>query len=121
MWKPDAPVESSAMAWAAVCCLSDIPPNTGRAVLLQGQQIAVFHVAAGEPCLYALDNFDPKGGANVLSRGIVGDLQGHRVVASPLYKHHYRLADGVCLEDEACRLRTFPVRLMEGQVLLALG
>ena len=29
--------------------------------------------------------------ANVLSRGLVGDLQGERVVASPIYKHHFSL------------------------------
>jgi nitrite reductase (NADH) large subunit len=35
--------------------------------------------------------------AHVLSRGIVGELRGERVVASPLYKHHYSLATGRCL------------------------
>ena len=41
--------------------------------------------------VYALDNFDPHSGANVLSRGIVGDLSGELVVASPVYKHHFSL------------------------------
>ncbi len=40
--------------------------------------------------MYALDNFDPASSrANVLSRGLTGDLQNERVVASPIYKNHF--------------------------------
>ncbi|MDF3918613.1 nitrite reductase (NAD(P)H) small subunit family protein [Salinicola salarius] len=63
--------------------------------------------AAGE--LYAVDNRDPFSGANVIGRGIVGDLKGELVVASPIYKQHFRLTDGQCLEDATRRLRTWSV------------
>ncbi|WP_110630155.1 nitrite reductase (NAD(P)H) small subunit family protein [Salinicola salarius] len=63
--------------------------------------------AAGE--LYAVDNRDPFSGANVIGRGIVGDLEGELVVASPIYKQHFRLTDGQCLEDATRRLRTWSV------------
>ncbi|WP_322527884.1 nitrite reductase (NAD(P)H) small subunit [Salinicola sp. LHM] len=63
--------------------------------------------AAGE--LYAVDNHDPFSGANVIGRGIVGDLKGELVVASPIYKQHFRLTDGQCLEDATRRLRTWSV------------
>jgi nitrite reductase/ring-hydroxylating ferredoxin subunit len=33
-------------------------------------------------------------------RGIIGDLQGERVIASPIYKQHFSLATGRCLEDK---------------------
>ena len=49
--------------------------------------------------VYALDNFDPASRANVLSRGLTGNLQGERVVASPIYKHHFALTSGRCMED----------------------
>ncbi|WP_232823865.1 nitrite reductase (NAD(P)H) small subunit [Salinicola sp. CPA57] len=62
---------------------------------------------AGE--LYALGNYDPFSGANVIGRGIVGDLQGELVVASPIYKQHFRLTDGQCIEDATRRLRTWTV------------
>lgn len=64
---------------------------------------------ADEPEIYALDNRDPFSGANVIGRGIVGDLKGELVVASPIYKQHFRLTDGQCLEDATRRLRTWSV------------
>ena len=69
-----------------VCALDELVAGTGVAALVDGRQIAMFQV---DGRVYALDNFDPASGANVLSRGIVGDLQGERVVASPIYKHHF--------------------------------
>ena len=59
--------------------------------------------------LYALDHFDPFSNANVIARGIIGDVKGSPVVASPLYKQHFRLEDGQCLEDEDVKLRTWKV------------
>lgn len=74
--------------------------------------------AAGE--LYALDNHDPFSGANVIGRGIVGDLRGELVVASPIYKQHFRLRDGQCLEDADQRLRHWPVAF-DGDDVVLLG
>jgi nitrite reductase (NADH) small subunit len=70
--------------------------------------------------LYALDNYDPIGKANVLSRGLVGDLRGTLVVASPLYKQHFSLASGRCLEQEEVAVATYPVRVNDGWVEVAL-
>jgi nitrite reductase (NADH) small subunit len=80
---------------------------------VNGRQIAIFRIG---DTLYALDNFDPASGANVLSRGIVGDLKGECVVASPLYKHHYSLVTGRCLEDSAKSFNVYPVRALDGRV-----
>lgn len=73
---------------------------------------------AAEPELYALDNHDPFSGANVIGRGIVGDLGGELVVASPIYKQHFRLRDGQCLEDPERRLRHWSVALDGDDVVL---
>ncbi len=59
---------------------------------------------------------DPASGVNVLSRGIVGDIGGDLVVASPIYKQHFCLATGRCLEEADFSVTTYPVRLVEGQV-----
>ncbi|MDH4573957.1 nitrite reductase (NAD(P)H) small subunit family protein [Salinicola acroporae] len=72
--------------------------------------------AVGE--LYAVDNHDPFSGANVIGRGIVGDLNGELVVASPIYKQHFRLRDGLCLEDPDQRLRCWPVAFEGDDVVL---
>jgi nitrite reductase (NADH) small subunit len=103
--------------WIPVCRLKDIVPNTGVCALVNGRQVAVFRV--GDDRLFALANFDPFSKANVLSRGIVGDLKGELVVASPVYKHHFSLQSGACLEDDSVRLDVFPVRLEGHSVWLA--
>src|SRR5262245_58452496 len=84
--------------WVAVCRLDDIVPNTGVCALVNGRQIAVFRL--DDDRLYAIDNYDPFSKANVLSRGIVGDVKGELVVASPVYKQHFSLVTGRCIEDE---------------------
>ena len=100
--------------WEEVCRLEDIVPNTGVCALVGAGQVAVFRL--DDDSLYALDNRDPFSGANVLSRGIVGDLKGELVVASPVYKQHFSLATGQCLEDPEVRVATHAVRL-EGDVV----
>ena len=82
--------------WRFICALDDIIDETGVCALLDGKQIAVFRV--GE-VVYALDNYDPASNANVLARGLIGDLGGEIVVASPVYKNHFSLLTGRCLED----------------------
>jgi nitrite reductase (NADH) small subunit len=100
--------------WIAVCRLDDIVPNTGVCALVGGQQVAVFRL--DDDSVYALSNHDPFSRANVLSRGIVGDLKGELVVASPVYKQHFSLDSGQCLEDPQVRVPVFASRLENGTV-----
>lgn len=100
-----------------VCALSDINLDTGVCALVDGKQVAIFRPAAsGE--LFAIDNYDPIGKANVLSRGLVSDVKGHLTVASPLYKQHYCLADGRCLEEDVS-IPTYQVKVEGERVLVA--
>jgi NAD(P)H-dependent nitrite reductase small subunit len=96
-----------------VCTLDDILDGAGACALVDGEQLAVFRV--GEE-VFALENHDPWSGANVLARGIVGDLQGQLVVASPVYKQHFNLRTGRCLEDESVGLRHWPCGVLDGRV-----
>jgi nitrite reductase (NADH) large subunit len=102
------------MKWINVCSLDDILPNTGVAALIDGHQVAIYRLS--DDSVFALDNHCPASNANVLSRGLIGDLAGELVVASPIYKHHYRLKDGVCLEDKAFNVTAHPVQVVEGVV-----
>jgi NAD(P)H-dependent nitrite reductase small subunit len=99
--------------WSAICELEEILPNAGVCALVAGRQIAVFRV---DDWVFAIDNHDPASRANVLSRGLVGDVKGERVVASPLYKHHYSLSTGRCLEDAGKSVNVYPARIMDGHV-----
>jgi nitrite reductase (NADH) large subunit len=96
-----------------VCALDDILPDTGVCARLGSRQVAVFRI---EDTVYAIDNYDPAGGANVLSRGIVGDLGGELVVASPLYKQHYSLTTGRCLEEAEHSVAVYAARVVDGVV-----
>ena len=105
------------MEWVEVCKLADIMPNTGVGAIIHQQQIALFRVG-NEKRVYALSNQDPFSQAFVMSRGIVGDLQGERVVASPIYKQHFSLATGRCLEDKEQKLLVFPSKIENGCVFV---
>jgi NAD(P)H-dependent nitrite reductase small subunit len=101
------------MSWVGVCELADVLPDTGVCALVNGRQIAVFRCADSA---FAIDNHDPASNANVLSRGLLGDVNGERVVASPLYKHHFSLTTGRCLEDSSKSVNVYPARVLDGRV-----
>jgi nitrite reductase (NADH) small subunit len=82
--------------WRLVCELDEILPDAGVAAFVDGKQIAVFRIGDS---VHAISNFDPHSNANVLSRGLVGDVQAEPAVASPIYKHHFSLITGRCIED----------------------
>ncbi|ENU20258.1 nitrite reductase [NAD(P)H], large subunit [Acinetobacter bohemicus ANC 3994] len=104
--------------WIEICHLDDITPNTGVGAIVEDQQIALFRIGH-EKRVYALSNQDPFSQAFVMSRGILGDLQGERVVASPIYKQHFSLATGRCLEDKNQKLLVFPSKIEEGRVFVS--
>ncbi|MCF8999190.1 nitrite reductase small subunit NirD [Acinetobacter nectaris] len=105
------------MDWIDVCALDEITPNTGVGILVDQQQIAVFRVGH-EHRVYALSNQDPFSQSFVMSRGIIGDIQGERVVASPIYKQHFSLVTGRCLEDGQHSLKSFATKVEHGRVFV---
>ncbi len=107
--------------WFDICELIDILPSMGRCALFNDKQIAIFRVItpSGTEDFYAIDNFCPFSNANTLSRGITGNLDGKTVIASPIYKQHFDLSTGVCLEDESVKVNTYLVRLEGGTIQLA--
>ncbi|RZS34904.1 nitrite reductase (NADH) small subunit [Herbihabitans rhizosphaerae] len=105
------------IAWLPVCRDEVLAPEHGVAVLLPGgEQAAVFRTHDGD--LHALSNVDPFSGAAVLARGIVGDLAGVPMVASPMHKQHFDLRTGVCLEDPEVSVRVYPVRIEGGMIMV---
>jgi nitrite reductase (NADH) small subunit len=105
--------------WVDVCDVDDLVPDRGACALVGPYQVAVFRVAPhGE--LYALSNFDPFSGSYVLSRGIVGSKGDALKVASPVYKQSFDLRTGQCLDDPSVAVMTFPVREVDGRVLVGM-
>ena len=105
--------------WQTVCSVDDLQADSGVCALVNGLQVALFYMPK-ESAVYAINNYDPFGHANVLSRGIIGDINGQPVVASPLYKQHFNLNTGVCLEDETVILPTYAVRIESGRVQVSI-
>jgi nitrite reductase (NADH) small subunit len=105
--------------WISVCNEDDLVTGSGVCVLLETnakkEQVALFRETADGP-VFAISNYDPLGGAYVMSRGIIGSIGELLVVASPLYKQHFCLHTGLCVEDDTVRLPTWPVRIDAGIV-----
>ncbi|MFT4198881.1 MAG: nitrite reductase small subunit NirD [Pseudoxanthomonas sp.] len=111
---------TTGLRWNDICGLDEIWPDTGVCALVGGVQVALFRLREGNgERLFALENHDPFSGANVLSRGLLGNLGERLVVASPIYKQHFDLATGECIEDAAVSVRTWPVRVVGGRVQVA--
>jgi nitrite reductase (NADH) small subunit len=86
------------------------------AAWVAGKAVAIFNL--GQDGLYAIDNVDPATGVSVLARGLICEMDGELCVASPLYKQHYRLKTGVCIEDTSLIASPFDIKTEQGQVLV---
>ncbi|PMH43155.1 nitrite reductase small subunit [Vibrio sp. 10N.286.49.B3] len=105
--------------WITVCSREDLVPHTGICAKVKDQQVAIFYCQRSET-LYAISNYDPIGMANVISRGIIGSIQGEPCVASPLYKQHFNLKTGICVEEPTYQLMCFKIRTLDDQVQIQL-
>ena len=109
----------SARQWVDICGLDELTPDAGCGALLGDDQVALFYLPGEPEQVFAISNYDPLGDANVMARGIVGTVGGQLVVASPLYKQHFDLRTGVCLEDAQAVVACYPARIVAGRVELA--
>ena len=113
------PAQRRAASWQTVCSRQDLIAHSGVVVWFAGAQVALFYLPDGHGGeVHAIHNRDPRSGANVIGRGMLGHLQGALVVASPLYKQHFRLADGLCIEQPELALKVWPARINGDQVEL---
>ena len=101
-----------------VCSVQDLVAGSGVAALVGGVQVAIFYLPQLDPPIYAIGNFDPFSKANVLARGLLGDIDGVLVVASPIYKQHFELVTGRCLDDESVAVPSYAVHISGTDVWL---
>ena len=119
--------------WIKICSLDGLPADAGMAALLnentpQEEQIALFKVvdrATHTSNIYAISNFDPFSQANVLARGILCSTLSDSeqsspvlTVASPVLKQHFDLRSGQCVEDDDVLIKTYPSKVLDGQVFV---
>ena len=105
--------------WVKTAAVNDFPENGGAAVLINGEQIAVFNFT-NEGRWYATQNQCPHKGEMAISRGLTGDNEGHPKVACPFHKKSFSLEDGSCLTDEGYQLKTYPVKIEDGYVFIGI-
>lgn len=100
--------------WHRVCPVDELEVAWGEAALIEGRQVALFRIAAGE--VFAVAQQDPATLANVMARGIIGSRGSRPTIASPLHKEVYDLETGECFTDPDLKLATFATRLVDGYI-----
>ena len=105
--------------WVQVGTVRNFPQDGGATIKYGKSQIAVFNFS-GRGEWYASQNMCPHKKAFVLSRGIVGDQSGIPKVACPLHKKTFSLETGKSLQGEDYDIRTFPVKVEDGNVFVEL-
>jgi nitrite reductase (NADH) large subunit len=106
-------------SWVKVGRVEDFPVDGGMAIRHGNAQIAVYNFSSrGE--WYATQNMCPHMRDMVLARGMLGDQKGMPKVACPQHKKTFSLKTGECLSGDPLRIRTFPIRVEEGEVFVEL-
>jgi len=114
--KTFTPVEETEIkVWYKAARVQDFPENGGACVKYKDMQIAVFNFSRRNEW-YACQNLCPHKMQMVLSRGMIGSLQGEPKVACPFHKKNFSLKSGECLNGSECSIAVFPVRVEDGFV-----
>jgi nitrite reductase (NADH) small subunit len=107
--------------WFLACNAEDIPENGGGCVKLGEEQIAIFNFSRrGE--WFATQNLCPHRQQMVLSRGMIGTTgeDNEPKVACPFHKKTFSLKTGNCLSGDSFQIKTYPVKVENGKVYIAI-
>ncbi len=86
-------------------------PGSGRAFIVEGLVIAVFRTVDG--ALHATQDRCPHAGST-LADGMLGTTN----IICAKHGWKFNLKTGVCANEPGCRLRVYPVREEDGQILV---
>ena len=101
--------------WVRITTIDNIPPREGRAVMLDGREIAIFNLGDR---FFATDNQCPHKGGPLCDGIVAGDA-----VVCPLHAWKVRLDTGHVERPAAASqcVATYPTRVEEGVILLGLA
>lgn len=105
--------------WVNVGTVADFPHNGGATIKYGKVQIAVFNFSS-RGTWYASQQMCPHKKAFVLSRGIIGDVDGVAKIACPLHKKTFALESGACLSGDDDAIQVFAVKVEGKKVYLKL-
>ena len=100
----------TATKWVATAPVAEFEADGGRAVLIDGKQIAVYYFK-DENDWYATDNTCPHQKQESLSRGIIGTEGDEPKVVCPIHKKSFSLKSGQCLSGEDYAVNVYPVKV----------
>ncbi|MEP1031315.1 MAG: nitrite reductase small subunit NirD [Alphaproteobacteria bacterium] len=107
----DMSMNTKTQVWIEICRLEDIPPQGARVIRATLGCVALFRTA--DDHVFALeDRCPPKGGP--LSQGIVHETG----VTCPLHNWVIDLETGRAKAPDEGRVRTFPVEVRDGMILI---
>ncbi len=113
------PTENMDTQWVCFGEASTIPKDGGETLKYGRHQIAVFNFEkAGK--WFACQNLCPHKREMVLSRGLLGDIDGLPKVVCPMHKRAFSLETGEGLNDPELSISTFPVEIREGRIFIDL-
>ena len=104
-------VLSLEVVFARVASVGDIPEGEGRPFELEGRMVVVFHHGG---MYYAMDDCCPHQGAP-LSDGILCD----KTVTCSWHGWRFSLEDGRWLDSPRTQVPTYPVRVVDNQIEVA--
>lgn len=111
--------KTSQKKWFKVASVEDFPENGGGCVKFKDLQIAIFNYSRrGE--WFACQNECPHKKEMALARGVIGDSDGEPKVACPFHKKAFSLCTGKNIAGENYAVETYPVKVEEGYVYIAL-
>ena len=94
------------------CSTHDVPLGEGRAVMLDGRRVALFHTATG---WFAVDHACPHAGGP-LADGIAADCS----VICPLHERRFALDTGEPIGHDGPGVAAYRVEVVDGAVLVEL-
>ncbi len=96
---------------------SDFPADGGNCVKYKDKQIAVINFERRNEW-YACQNLCPHKMEMVLSRGMIGSADEIPKIACPIHKKTFSLKDGSNLSGDDLQIATYPVKIVDGEVLI---
>lgn len=110
---------------------SELPPGTHKIVRLRNLEIGVFNVGGVFHALHSMcpHQFGPACAGTVNGEMVCSPATGWRtefvregeILTCPWHGMEFDLTTGRCLSTDKMRLRTFPVRVVAGEICLQIG
>jgi 3-phenylpropionate/trans-cinnamate dioxygenase ferredoxin subunit len=91
----------------------ELPPGTGTCVTVAGREVALFNI---EGAIYAMEDRCLHQGLSLGTSKIEGN-----VVTCRGHGRRYKVTTGKTLHVPDCGVATYPVKVMDGKIMVAVG